>query len=812
MASEARSIAVTLTGGGPWGFRLRGGRGTGTPLTVLKTRRKSKAHQVLLEGDVLVSVNGTPCDSLSHDQVMAIVDSGCAELRLQLLRGGTDPSNKENVRTEVPWSSPVWAPKSGDALANLKGTSLQSESSPRCLREVQSSVERDKDPSTGALRETHTTLEKESQKGPGSVSQVLSSLFPPGEANITPPRREPLSAEESPGPNRTLEAPSELPREERAMDREKVSLTPGSIINVPLGATLEMQLKLPTDTVVPEGQASTIKKTTESRMESQQTKRVAQCGDHSIAESSHAVQKLMSDSRSMVSQSSFESNEAQRITKTTAQQSLTETTKVSSSLPSGGSMYSLTVTNRSTTTTTDPKKVAPPTAPKPKLWLNTDIKSDVQRFGFPPERPASSASDASLPGQGVPQQGSPLLSPTGLPLLPKFYEPPGDNNSAMDFDAFKHHKKKTFSSSSFYEEPNCIYPTVEEQVELARKIADSLSADTNRTSRGANMFFKRVKRSHKWIHEAPDYSDSEATLSGTETSREDDRTPDPLNVPYKVSKGPPRLKLILDPRHLQDANTLRQSGISIVEHSAISPEVCLDLVKDLNSPCGKGAAMFAKRKKKSEEWVVDVDRIKAQLGDRWPEPHQPVAPIRTPIKTPVDRFKESLVNPRLRGMERPPHRLCKCISFEEETVEKIDTATVLKLAVCTTANLEGFIEIRTKRKSDDHVNVRSARAMITHLAHDVIQRSALVTWRWRQPPEDGSWLLFASKSGSPLRDASRQPIRKPVNRSQSSWREDVQDARGVGGDVCYFNDPPRSRETQKRRPVEGLCQGIFLRS
>ncbi|EEC12542.1 synaptopodin-2, putative [Ixodes scapularis] len=86
MASEARSIAVTLTGGGPWGFRLRGGRGTGTPLTVLKTRRKSKAHQVLLEGDVLVSVNGTPCESLSHDQVMAIVDSGCAELRLQLLR------------------------------------------------------------------------------------------------------------------------------------------------------------------------------------------------------------------------------------------------------------------------------------------------------------------------------------------------------------------------------------------------------------------------------------------------------------------------------------------------------------------------------------------------------------------------------------------------------------------------------------------------------------------------------------------------------------------------------------------------------
>lgn len=45
MASEARSIAVTLTGGGPWGFRLRGGRGTGTPLTVLKVRAPRFAHR-----------------------------------------------------------------------------------------------------------------------------------------------------------------------------------------------------------------------------------------------------------------------------------------------------------------------------------------------------------------------------------------------------------------------------------------------------------------------------------------------------------------------------------------------------------------------------------------------------------------------------------------------------------------------------------------------------------------------------------------------------------------------------------------------
>lgn len=547
MAGSA--ITVRLAGGSPWGFRLQGGRGSGQPLTITKTRRKSKAYQVLLEGDQLISINGQPCDHLSHDEAMAIVESGCPELVIEVRRG--TEHNKENestpkdnphpkIETQAAAAAPVWtAPTGSSFFPKISPTGISAfskglltstsalprtgpslmgplsdlgnlpkpfvpfqDTSPGSLREVKSSVEHIKDPATGITKEVHTTIEKESKETP-------SSLY----------------------------------------------------------------------------------------------------------------------------------------------RSVTETKKETSQLPSGGSLLSTTttVTNRSTTSSSS-KKAPPPTAPKPKLKLNTELASDVARFGFPPD----SASEAS--GQPAQQAGgsqdSPLLSPTGLVLLPKFYEPPA-HNSTMDVHPLSYHRKKTFSSSSFYEEPNCIYPTVEEQVELARKIADSLSADTNRKSRGANMFFKRVKRSHKWVHEAPDYSDSEATLSGTETSRDELATPDPATVPYKISKGPPKLKLILDPRHLQDANTLRSTGISIVEHNAISPEVCLDLVKDLNSPCGKGAAMFAKRKKKSEDWVVDVERVKAQLGDRWPEPHQPVAPIRTPIKTPVDRFKESLVNPRLRLVKSP---------------------------------------------------------------------------------------------------------------------------------------------------------------
>lgn len=192
-------------------------------------------------------------------------------------------------------------------------------------------------------------------------------------------------------------------------------------------------------------------------------------------------------------------------------------------------------------------------------------------------------------------------------LSSKIYQPPSDYNMELTIPR----KKKMFSSSSFYEEPNAIYPTVEEQVELCRKIADSLSSDKNKKSRGANMFFRRVTKSEKWIHEGPDPigSDSDSYMETNDISVTDSN-----KYPFiKVSKGPPKLKLILDPRQIQDMVKLRSSGQNINEHNVISPDICLGIVKDLNSPTGKGAILFAKRKKKSEEWVVDEEKVKSHL-------------------------------------------------------------------------------------------------------------------------------------------------------------------------------------------------------
>ncbi|XP_022658415.1 synaptopodin-2-like isoform X1 [Varroa destructor] len=268
----------------------------------------------------------------------------------------------------------------------------------------------------------------------------------------------------------------------------------------------------------------------------------------------------------------------------------------------------------------------------------------VQSHTLAEHKQVSSASSTSplcisvKAGTGPLNDDTLLISPTGRPIKERYYKPLPDEQlkEIDDIMAPILNKKKVFTSSSFYEDANSTYPTVEEQVGMARKIAESLSSDSNAQSKGANMFFRRVKRSHKWVHQAPGISESEYTET------EDCSTvPDPDKFPgVKISKEPPKLKLLMAP------SVSKWEESTAAQDITVSPEVCLDIVKGLNSPSGKGSQMFAKRKKKSEDWVVDVDKLKAQLGDRWPEKDrpeddasvEPPPPLRPPIQAP--RIKE----------------------------------------------------------------------------------------------------------------------------------------------------------------------------
>lgn len=79
---------------------------------------------------------------------------------------------------------------------------------------------------------------------------------------------------------------------------------------------------------------------------------------------------------------------------------------------------------------------------------------------------------------------------------------------------------------------------------------------------------------------------------------------------------------------LHDINSLRKQGYNI--EAALSPEVCLEIVKGLNSPKGKGAELFAKRRKRSEKWVVAETN-----GARPPSTIPDIAPTPTPVLSPI---------------------------------------------------------------------------------------------------------------------------------------------------------------------------------
>ncbi|XP_023247325.1 uncharacterized protein LOC106645456 isoform X3 [Copidosoma floridanum] len=149
--------------------------------------------------------------------------------------------------------------------------------------------------------------------------------------------------------------------------------------------------------------------------------------------------------------------------------------------------------------------------------------------------------------------------------------------------------KKMYASSYFYA-PS--HPTVEDQVELARRISNSLSDIKNVKSKGQSMYVNRKKRSVQWIHDG-------------NCAEEDEEPPSPKHkdkVPLKCMMNP--CGRVLDIHGIQALGE-EVNMQAMPEH----PEKLFDIVRDLNNQKGRGAEIFAKRRKKSEKWVVDTEQL-----------------------------------------------------------------------------------------------------------------------------------------------------------------------------------------------------------
>ncbi|KTF79648.1 hypothetical protein cypCar_00031791, partial [Cyprinus carpio] len=69
-------VDVTLTGGAPWGFTLRGGLEHGEPLLITKVEEGSKAATARLQaGDELVNVNNISLNGYRQEAICLIKSS-----------------------------------------------------------------------------------------------------------------------------------------------------------------------------------------------------------------------------------------------------------------------------------------------------------------------------------------------------------------------------------------------------------------------------------------------------------------------------------------------------------------------------------------------------------------------------------------------------------------------------------------------------------------------------------------------------------------------------------------------------------------
>lgn len=99
-------------------------------------------------------------------------------------------------------------------------------------------------------------------------------------------------------------------------------------------------------------------------------------------------------------------------------------------------------------------------------------------------------------------------------------------------------------------------------------------------------------------------------------------------------------------------NVCNQQFQEHVTHTKVPPQAAMNLVVDLNSSRDKGAALFQKRKARSEKWIIDENNVKK------PE-YQPLNNYSTPITKPWGQHASSSQwsdseGPSLSPTIRPP--------------------------------------------------------------------------------------------------------------------------------------------------------------
>jgi len=184
-----------------------------------------------------------------------------------------------------------------------------------------------------------------------------------------------------------------------------------------------------------------------------------------------------------------------------------------------------------------------------------------------------------------------------------------------------------YADSSFFDDNSHNYPTVEEQIRMARGVAHSLTAPANQATRGHRMFMKRKEKSANWT---VDETNAPRRPSVDTQSEDLYYNPEPKKAtatwkprPGELSRivSPSPIPSLFAPRFSPAASDEKAKYMSADEfermllfedkttHDTVPPQLCFGLAADLRESASKGGRMFARRRASADQWTVTNDSL-----------------------------------------------------------------------------------------------------------------------------------------------------------------------------------------------------------
>lgn len=193
--------------------------------------------------------------------------------------------------------------------------------------------------------------------------------------------------------------------------------------------------------------------------------------------------------------------------------------------------------------------------------------------------------------------------------------------------------EKIYGDSAFYADPEGKYPTVEEQIFIARQVAHSILSPVNHNSRGYQMFISAALAE---LNLGPDdtekfYQENPWARKKCENKSLEDKSLEvvqPLQLPVRSSiLFAPNLTTNMTDEQLNALSSEELERVTLLQEmsasskpSKLSRKVSLRFSEDILKLKGKGAKLFAERQAKAESWNVDdssgkgVESIQPAVG------------------------------------------------------------------------------------------------------------------------------------------------------------------------------------------------------